>query len=100
MAVVARACKLVFTSNICQDEGVFLEELGRLTFVLLLLLLIETRVLLLSMLAMTAIYHRILDGYRIISVCLDMLFQVLRPLEGFSTKVASMRFQRDVDANV
>lgn len=31
---------------------------------------------------------------------LDVLLQILRPLEGLAAKVASMRLQRDVNTNV
>ena len=33
-------------------------------------------------------------------MCLYMLLQILRPLEGLPTEIALMRFQRDMHANV
>lgn len=38
--------------------------------------------------------------HRVFGMCLYMLFQILRPFEGLSTKLTAMWFQRDMDANV
>lgn len=37
---------------------------------------------------------------RVVGVGLDVLLQVLRTLEGLSTEVTFVRFERDVDSNV
>ena len=72
------------------------KEIGNLTFVLL--LCIEASILLAILLA--TIRTRILEIYRVISVCLYMLLEILRPLKGLATEIASMRFQRNVNSNV
>ena len=40
------------------------------------------------------------DEDRVVSMRLDMLLQVLRPLEGLSTKLTLVRFQRNVNTDV
>lgn len=85
-------------SKLGQDEGVFSKEIGLLT--LLLLLRVITSILLTILLTTIAIRARVLVDYRVISMRLDMFFEVLRPLESLATKLASVRFQRNMNTDV
>ena len=80
-----------------QDNGA--KELETLT--LFLLLWIESTILLAVLLStVTPVGPRILIDDRVISMSFDMFLEILRPLEGLSTEVASVRLQGYVNSNV
>ncbi len=84
-------------SNVRQDVGA--REAESLTFILL--LWVVTTVLLAILLATIApVGPRVLENHGVIGMSLDMLFEILRPLEGLSAEIASMRLQGHMDTNV
>lgn len=85
-------------SKVGQDDGVFSKEIELLT--LLLLLRVVTSILLTILLTTIAIRARVLVDHRVISMCLDMFLEVLRPFESLATELASVRFQRNMNTNV
>lgn len=78
------------SNNICQVVGA--EEPEQLTS-LLLLRLVSVVLLAIWLAAICSVSPIVLVDHGIVSMGLDMLLEVLRPLEGLSTEVASMRLQ-------
>lgn len=61
---------------------------------------ISSNLAIVLMKAIALVWIRTTGGGRIVSVGLDMLLQVLRTLEGLAAEFASVRLERNVDADV
>ncbi len=92
-------------SKVCQVEGELLGVQGygvlqyeMPTFVLS--LSIVSSILPVLMATVGSVGPSVLSKGRVIGVSLDMFLQILRPLEGFATKVASVWLQRYVNTDV
>ncbi len=92
-------------SKVCQVEGALLGVQGygvlqyeMPTFVLS--LSIVSSILPVLMATVGSVGPSVLSKGRVIGVSLDMFLQILRPLEGFATKVASVWLQRYVNTDV